>query len=136
MRNIKRKIKSLINKFEMGQISTEDALSQINELAQTKISHYELVSYSGYTDQDSFVDQITQKPLLNWQDIGDEEAIDLIEEILLNTDNDALLDRNSEALEKRYRKPTGKVRNYIFHEAILTSGDILAELKKDTVFYI
>ncbi len=120
----------------MGQISTEDALSQINELAQTKISHYELVSYSGYTDQDSFVDQITQKPLLNWQDIGDEEAIDLIEEILLNTDNDALLDRNSEALEKRYRKPTGKVRNYIFHEAILTSGDILAELKKDTVFYI
>jgi hypothetical protein len=80
--------------------------------------------------------EVPLEPIDDWQAINDEISITLLEEMLLNLDNDELLERNGEALEKRYRKPTGTVLEYIFHEAILTSKDLLTELKKDTVIYL
>jgi hypothetical protein len=136
MENEKKQIKLLIEQFENGKIDAQTAIEQINELAEAKISYYELISYTSYTDQDAFIEQITKKTIENWQEIDDKKAILLIEEMLQNLADIAIIGRNSEALEKRYGKPTGKVSDYIFYEAIITSQDILMELKKDTKIYL
>jgi hypothetical protein len=76
------------------------------------------------------------EPILEWEKINDASALVLIREILDNVEDDALLERNGEALEKKYRQITGFVTDLIFYSAIYDEVEILQELKKDNVIYL
>ena len=71
----------------------------------------------------------------NWQEIDKPKALSLLEQILLNVNNNVILHRNSEALEKRYGKPSGTVSDYIFHYE-LSKEEILEKLEKDDTIYL
>lgn len=127
-----RLIKQLIVDFETCKISAKFALTEINKLSNQHIDIDWLSSYNGSIDLDTFVSILTISAIDDWKNITDHEAIDLIVEILDNIGNDALIHRNSEALEKRYSKPTGRLSNWIFHEDIIDPNELLRLLKKNT----
>lgn len=74
-----------------------------------------------------------ESEIANWKEINDESASALIEEVLNHTTNDELLERNMTALEKRYKKPTGTISEWIFYDDITDGNKILEWLKKDTI---
>lgn len=76
------------------------------------------------------------EPIADWASIDDARAVLLIKEILANITNDNIVDRNSDALEKRYRKPTGFISDLIFYKDPIDEQAILALLKKDTTIYL
>lgn len=75
------------------------------------------------------------EPIADWADIDDKKALLLIKEILANIAEDNIVHRNEEALEKRYRKPTGYISGLIFQD-ITGEPEILELLKKDTTIYL
>ena len=56
----------------------------------------------------------------------------ILDESLESIGDDAVLQRNFEALEKRYSKPTGRVSNWIFQDDITDSNELLRLLKQNT----
>ncbi|OJJ19933.1 hypothetical protein BKI52_15765 [marine bacterium AO1-C] len=79
---------------------------------------------------------LSVNPIENWQTIDDKKVLELIQEMLNNTINDAILDRNAVALQKRYSKPEGTLIDMIFHQEMDNPQEILKELKKDTIIYL
>ena len=129
-------LKSVIEGFEAGRIDLITALSRIYELSGKEIDEYSIRNYWTYTSLDNFCDTLLTEPIAHWENIDDTAAIDLIKEILNNLSNDGLAERNSDALEKRYRKTAGFVSELILHKNIDSESDILKELKKDTTIYL
>jgi hypothetical protein len=74
--------------------------------------------------------------ITDWASIDDDRAVLLIKEISANITNDNIVDRNSDALEKRYRKSTGFISDLIFYKDLTDEQVILALLKKDTTIYL
>lgn len=126
------KIRELITDFESGMISCDYALSEINKYSNQRVDIDWLYSYQSSIDLDMFIRILTIEPIVDWQDIDDKRAIELLEEIMSNLGDDALLQRDFEALEKRYSKPTGRISNWIFHEDINDTTELLKLLKTDT----
>ena len=85
-------------------------------------------------DYDVF--DLSINPIENWQTIDDKQALELIQEMLNNTINDALLERNATALQKRYSKTEGTLIGMIFHQEMDNPQEILKALKKDTTIYL
>ena len=85
---------------------------------------------------DDFCRLLAIEPIHDWQEIDDARAIDLIQEILDSVTDLAIQSRNIEALERRYRKPSGYVNGLLFEEEMTESGDVLNALKRDTVIYL
>lgn len=102
----------------------------------TTISQEQVVSYNGYTSLGNFCEMLLVEPIMDWQDIDDARAIQMVQEILDNVTDDAVLLKNGEALEKRYRKASGFLGGLIFHSGIESPNEILKELKKDTTIYL
>ena len=127
-----RLIKQLIIDYEERKISADFALTEINKLSNQYVDIDWLSSYNGSMDLDAFVSILTISAIDDWKSITDDIAIGLIVEILDNTGDVALFHRNSEALEKRYSKPTGKLSSWIFYENIINPNEILRLLKKNT----
>jgi len=132
MNDSTRLIKQLILDFETRKISADFALTEINKLSNQHVDIDWLSSYNGSMDLDSFVRILTISEIDDWQNITDDIATSLIVEILDNIEDEALIHRNSEALEKRYSKPTGRLSNWIFYENITEPIEILRLLKKNT----
>lgn len=126
------KIRELITDFESGKISSDYALSEINKYSNQSVDIDWLYSYQSSIDLDMFIRILTIEPIVDWQDIDDKRAIILLEEIMSNLGDDALLQRDFEALEKRYSKPTGRISNWIFHEDINDTTELLKLLKTNT----
>lgn len=127
-----RLIKQLIVDFEARKISADFALTEINKLSNQYVDIDWLSSYNGSIDLDKFVSILTISEIDDWKNITDDIAIGLIVEILHNIGDDELIHRNSEALEKRYSKPTGRLYSWIFYENITDPNEILRLLKKST----
>lgn len=125
-------IREIIFDFESGKIDSEHAVLAINMLASYKIDIYSIENYWRSENLDDFVRKISIEPINDWQTIDDAKAIILINEILDSLGNDAILKRNSDALEKRFAKTTGSISSMIFNNDISDSVEILKELKKDT----
>lgn len=126
------KVRQLINDFESGKISSDIALTEINKLSNVNIDLSWLCSYNSSMDLDMFVRILTIEPIADWQEIDDKRAIEIINETLDSIGDDAVIQRNFEALEKRYSKPTGTLSDWIFQEDIMDSNELLQLLKKNT----
>jgi site-specific recombinase XerD len=132
METIKNEIKRLILKFENEEITLKFALIEINTISPTKIDEYDLQNYSTSTDLDDFVEELSMPQITDWREIDDNEASKLITEIKENIINSALVNRNINALEKRYKKSQGIISDWIFYDDIMENEKILELLKKDT----
>ncbi|NME71253.1 hypothetical protein [Flammeovirga aprica] len=129
-------IKRLIIDFENDKISSEKALIEINKLSNVVVDNFSLQTYNSSMDLEMYVRILTLESIADWQEIDDKRAIDLINEILTSTDDDAVLLRNFEALEKRYSKPTGALSDWIFHDDITEANELLLLLKKNTTIIL
>ncbi|WP_146088862.1 hypothetical protein [Neolewinella xylanilytica] len=128
-------VRSLIIDYLNDQISAEHTLRQIMDLTGKHISEYELNNYWRSEDLESFIDRLALQSL-DPKTIDDDRAIELLQSILDNLGDHALLIRNSEALEIKYRKPSGTVVNLIFYKEIEDVSSLLLALKIDTVTYL
>jgi len=131
-----KKIKNLIVDFENEQITLKYALIEINKLSFKDITKIDLVSYSGYTTLHNFINSLIVVSIKNWNEIDDHKAIYLIDEILCNLNNDVVIDKNSEALEKRYKKPTGTITDWIFYQEITEKMELLKKLKTNDIIQL
>jgi len=131
-----KKIKNLIIDFENEQITLKYALIEINKLSFKDITKIDLVSYSGYTTLHNFINSLIVVSIKNWNEIDDHKAIYLIDEILCNLNNDVVIDKNSEALEKRYKKPTGTITDWIFYQEITEKMELLKKLKTNDIIQL
>gem|GEM_PF-1379983 len=125
-------IKQIIIDYENKILPFEKVIDMIKELTSKSIDKYDLDNYWTNTDIDSFVKRIATLEFTNWKNIEDELALELINEILENITDDSILERNMNALEKRYSKPTGKIIDWIFHRNITVPNEILELLKQNT----
>ncbi len=132
----KKKIKEVVTNYESGVFTIDKAIEKLNTLLLKKITHEDIIEFWGHTDVDNLVEKLSISPIENWQEIDDKVALLLINEILNNLDNDAIIERNSQALEKRFSKPNGFVDDCIFIEDINDSDLILKKLKEDNIILL
>ena len=130
------KVKKLVQAFEAKQISVEKAVEEINKISVKPVDIEWLTTYWNAIDLDEFIDLLTFPEIENWNNLDDESSIKLIEEALENISRDALFQRNTEALERRYSKPEGNISDWIFHDDIDNPNEILDLLKKDATIYL
>jgi hypothetical protein len=130
------KLRQIITDFEDRKIDGQVAVNLIQDLTGETIEIGYLSDYRGSESLDTFVDKLLVDHISDWENINDERAIELINEIQKNITGDAIILRNSIALEKRYGKPSGTVISKIFHEEIVDPRIILEELKKDTRIFL
>ncbi|GET46753.1 hypothetical protein [Capnocytophaga felis] len=132
----KSELKRVIADFENGKFPVEEALNKIQKITEKRIDSYTLENYWRLASLDDFCDELLSQPIENWQEITDGQALELIQEIIENIENDAVLRRNSEVLEKRYGKEEGFVEDLIFNLDINISEEILSKLKENTILYL
>ncbi|OBQ46706.1 hypothetical protein JJL45_11895 [Tamlana sp. s12] len=136
MEELKRKIKELVIGFENGKETAEKTVENINELSSLKIDVDFLRNHWRSSDLESFIELISTPQIENWTEIDDDYANKLIAEILDNLSNDALINRNSTALERRYKKTTGTISDWIFYKDISDRIKILELLKTNTTIQL
>lgn len=132
----KSELKKVIVDFEDGKFPVEEALSKIQKITGKEIDSYTLENYWKSVSLNDFCDELLSLPIENWREITDSKALELIQEILENIESDAVIYRNSEALEKRYGKEEGFVEGLIFNFEIDTAEEILSKLEEDTILYL
>lgn len=135
MEKLKR-IKQLIIDFEQGIISCERAVKEINIYSTTEVDREWLNSYHSSLSLDDFVKLLTIESISDWELINDNRALVLLNEAIESIDNEALLNRNFEALEKRYSKPEGSIFDWVFQDGIMNSKELLNRLKKNTMIIL
>lgn len=136
MSSLLKKVKDLITAFENDEISFDDTKKSIFDLTGKKITKYDLHNYWRSTDLNNYVHRLIEDPIIDWKDINDEKALILINGILDNIGNDIIFDVNSEALEKRYSKPSGTLSDWIFQDDVSNSSELLNLLKQDTTLLL
>ncbi|WP_418654501.1 hypothetical protein [Tenacibaculum soleae] len=129
---IGKEIKKLIIGFENELESAEKTIEKINKISSNRIDEYSLRNYWRKTDLEDFVEVLSMPQIEKWKEIDDVHADKLITEYKNNLTNDALMNRNATALEKRYKKSNGTLSNWIFYENITDNKKIIELLKKDT----
>jgi hypothetical protein len=132
MQDIIDRIKKIILDYENSLISPEKALESINVVSNTLVDREWLDSYWNSMSLDEFVRLISIKPIENWKELSDIDSLKLIVEILDNISDNAVMQRNITALEKRYSKPEGTISDLIFYKDIIDSTEILRRLKINT----
>lgn len=130
------KIKAIILSFENNEISLETALKSLLEETHKEVKEYELLNYWRSESIDDYVNRLIAEPVSDWEGINDEKALVLIKEIVDNIGNDAILEVNGQALEKRFSKPTGTISDWIFQDDIVDSNAILKLLKEKSTFLL
>ncbi|WP_299527084.1 hypothetical protein [Winogradskyella sp.] len=129
---MEEKLESVIKDYEDDKISTDFALQKIHKISHKRISAYELDNYWKSKSLEDFIKQLAFKPIEDWALIEDNQAIHMINVILKNLDRDELIAEYGEALEKRYRKPSGTLSDLIFYDDLNNAELILKKLKTDT----
>jgi len=136
MREKEIRLRQIIADFEDRKIDRATATSLIHNLTGETIDIGYLSEYWASESLDTFVDKLLMEDISDWQEIDDARAIELIDEIKTNLTRDAIIIRNSTALERRYSKPEGTVANIIFHDDTKGPREILQELKKETRIFL
>lgn len=127
----KKELRKIIDDFEGRKISDQDAVDQIRNITGKTIDVSYLTSYWRSEDEASFITKLLTASIADWQMIDDERALVLIGQMIDDPGNDAILERNSEALERRFQKPEGTVIDLIFQEDIQDAKVILDKLKQE-----
>ena len=131
-----QRIKQILASFENGKMTGEAAIKQLQDVTGKAVEIACLNSFWESESADAFIQKLLIEPLIDWENIDDNQALELLTEIFENITDDAIIERNSEALEKRYGKPAGFVADKIFQESIEDPNELLQELKKDTTIYL
>ena len=129
-------VKNLIISFENNDQSLEVVLQSINKLIDKNVTEYELTNYWRSDNLENFVNTLVAESIKDWQDIDDDRALQLINEILSNVSDDAILSVNGEALEKRYAKSSGTLCDWVFQDDISDPNEILRLLKENTTLLL
>lgn len=129
-------VKSIITDFESNKILLEKALELIFEITKKKLTKYELTNYWRSENIDEYVNRLIASSIIDWKEIDDQRALNLIQEILDNIGDDSILEVNSEALEKRYSKAKGTITDWIFQNDVFNASKILELLKEETTFLL
>jgi hypothetical protein len=132
MQDISERIKKIILDYENNLIPTEAALESINSFSNMDVDREWLDSYWNSMSLDEFVRLITISPIDNWKELTDVDSLKLIAEIFDNITDNAIVQRNMTALEKRYSKPEGTISNWIFYKDINNPVEVLNQLKVNT----
>jgi hypothetical protein len=132
----KTALKGLIAAFEKGNANVQQTLDKIKELTGKEIEETYLRGDWQGISLDDFCDELLTAPITDWQQIEDNRAQLLIREIFDNVTSSGIVNRNIEALTKRYGKTTGFLSDIIFHTNINDPLEILELLKKDTAIYL
>lgn len=132
----KEELKAVIEAYERGKENEQQTLEKIKQLTGKDCTGTEIRGYNSYICLDDFCENLLTEPITDWANIDDERALLLLSEILADVTKDNIVHRNSEALEKRYRKSEGFISNLIFYEDITDEQAILTLLKKDTTIYL
>ena len=136
LEKIRKEIKELIIGFENELESAEKTVEKINKISSTKIDVDFLRNYWRSTDLENFLELLSMPEIENWTEIDDVYADKLITEFKNNLTNDALMNRNATALEKKYKKSSGTLSHWIFNDDITENKKILELLKKDTTIQL
>ncbi len=132
-------VKSLIVSYENEEIGYDELYQKLTEVIELKEDKQEFLhsvhTYYGATDLDMFVKCLTIESIKDWHLIDDKKAMELLIAIKNNICEDDIILRNSSALEKRFRKPSGTISDFIFYND-LTAEQILEKLKIDDVTYL
>lgn len=129
---MEEKLKDLILNYENGTRTTEEVLKEINKIANIEIDSYYLDNYWRSQSLEEFCRYLSTPSYEDISIIDDNLAMEMIKEIVDNVTDVQVFTRNSEALEKKYNKPSGTLSDLIFQED-LDVVEILNRLKKDTV---
>jgi len=125
---IKEELKKIIADFEKGRININSALESIYNITSIRLNESRLRNYWRSESVDELIASITYEEYSEWKNLDDKEAMKLLDEIKEYIGNQEILLRNSEALEKRYKKPTGTISDFIFQNDY-TNKEILRKLK-------
>lgn len=136
MTDKEKKLRQIIDDFENKKLKAQIAIEQIKDLTGELIDIGYLSEYWTSESLDDFVKKIITEPIKDWEEIDDDRAINLINEIKTNMADDSIVDRNSTALERRYTKTTGTIRTKIFLEDITDPHKLLDELKKERRIFL
>lgn len=131
-----KELKKILSELNIKKISVDEALVRINKITIKEVKEDDIHEYWSYTTLDELINNLLIIPIINWNSIDDDKAILLIKEILNNIEDDVILERNSEALEKRYKKSSGTIIDWIFQEDITDSNTILHKLKMDDIIQL
>jgi hypothetical protein len=129
-------VKKLVQDYEANILTAEQAVEEINKLSVKPVDIEWLMSYWNAIDMDEFVELLTLPEIQNWNELTDEESIEIIKEAISFGTSNAVFQRNAEALEKRYRKPEGTLSGFVHQDDNPDPNEILKLLKKDTTFYL
>ena len=130
---MKEEIQNLLIDHSDGKVSFKKLENRIFQLIGKRIDRYEVENYWRSESLDSYVGRLITKPIDHPEQIDDLKAKELIQEILNNLANDPIIERNSDALERRFGKSEGTMSDLIFDKGISDVESILMELKKDTI---
>jgi hypothetical protein len=130
-----KKLVAIIEKWENGGDDINNTLNKIKALTGFETDEYTLKTYWTYTSLEEFCEAFLTESIKDWETIDDKRAKSLLQEIFDNLGKDGIIQRNEEALEKKYRKPSGFVSDLIFQQD-LEIDKIIEELKKDTTIYL
>lgn len=128
----KAHIISIVRAYENDELPREATIEKIEAVSGKHLTAYTLDNYWRSEDLEDFAAVLALAEITDWETIDDGRALELIQEILADVTNEPILMRNAEALEKRYRKSSGTVMDYIFQDDISNSTEILSLLTKDT----
>ncbi|CAM1345052.1 hypothetical protein [Tenacibaculum amylolyticum] len=129
-------IKRIILLFEDKKIKAVEAIDQINKISNKNLTEDDLLSYWKHTTLDDFIKLLLTDSIVEWKSLNDEKSLNLIQEIIDNLEDDSLISKNSEGLEKRYNKPKGTVSDLVFIEGVNNPIEILKKLKENTVMLL
>lgn len=116
----------------------QDELELLNSELSIPTDVDEICSYYGSLTRDEFLEVHLIPDPYQHKNLTDDEMLWLIEQIIENLDNDALLTYYSEILESNTSATEGTLTNLIFHEDITEPAEILNEIKKckDNVIHL
>lgn len=127
----KEKLKNIIEDFEAGKINVDSAMKMIYEITFQSIDELRLKNYWRSESMEELISSLSYNEYKDWVNINEDKVIELLNEIRENIGDDSILNRNSEALERRYKKPSGTVVDFLF-QSDYKNKEILRRLKIDT----
>ena len=127
----KEKLRNIIENFEAGKINVDSAIKMIYKITFLRIEELRLRDYWRSESIEKLISSLSYDEYKDWANIDEAKAIELLNELKENIGDDSILARNSEALERRYRKPSGTVVEFLFHSDC-KNKEILRRLKVDT----
>lgn len=130
---MKKAVHEVIESFEKQLILIGDALDRIESITGKRIDADTLENYWRSESIETFVERLCTSSIEDWDEIDDEAAIRLIEEIGNSFGNQAITERNRDALAKRYGRSSHEINNLL--NTGMDAADILFQLKNESRAY-